>query len=272
MNLKKLLQNDRRRAILSELAAHPNITTYKVAKKVFGDGVKYYKACEFHLKKLRRAGIVGCKKERRKDCWFITDKGKILCFSAGLPLPSQKTEELISLIPLYATGLSDENLRELERLLLDPVVQVFEKVLQKFNVECLGERTSLQLDPWTFCIVMKLYEREKELRREYFNAVEKIRAEWFDFVKWLEGFKNGREVIKLLEDPNEAFIMLSMVEKEGLTKYFEELAQWFEKHKEKLYPHKILELEYFLMEELPINSIINAYYMYKHEVKGESRP
>jgi hypothetical protein len=267
-NLKVLLENERRRAILQELAAHHGLTTYAVAKKVFGDGVKYYKACEFHLEKLRRAGIVGRKKESGKDCWFITDNGKTLCFSAGLPLPSQKTEELINLMPLYATGLSDENLDELKRLLIDPVVKVFERVLQRFNIEYLGDGMPLQLDPWTFCVAMTMYKREKELHSEYLRTIEKIRAEGSNFIKWLKGFKDGMEAIKLFQAPEEAFIILPIVEKEKLAEYFEELANWFEENKEKLYPYKILELREYLTEELPnIRWVINAFSMYEHEVK-----
>jgi DNA-binding transcriptional ArsR family regulator len=258
-----------RRKIVLDLATHPHSTAYQVAKRVFGDGVKFHRKVEFHLGKLKQLGIVESKRMRGRTFYSVTSGGRAKCLNAGLPLPAEESERLLNGLSLYAVKpLPEEKVEEGRMLLTEGVIDTLKEALQSFSREYLDGRRPLELDPWTLCIILNVFEGERALYRSYMHVVERLKgSEKAEFKEWLkrEGFKDYEVVEETLEDPSRNLLILRLVESRGLEEGFGKLVEWFNGVKESLYPHRILELYGYLSTytQHHLEWIIDAYSMFE---------
>jgi len=135
----------RRREILAYIAKNPGCNAYEIARDVYGNPpLKYYKSVTFHLDKIREVSkrlsgspygpLLEEKEEEGVIKIWLTEKGLDLCRAEGIEAPTGRAEEFIRQFhQRLKFPLTPDKIRELRRLLSDPVMDALEAINQEWT-------------------------------------------------------------------------------------------------------------------------------------------
>lgn len=156
-----------RRQILQYLENYPKATPYQIAKAIYRNVQAGYKITKKHLTDFEKLGVIRLETKGKISHYFFTERGRMLCKTAGLILPSTRAEEIIMGLNRYVRGpLTNGDVKKLRALLTDDVIDTMEEIFKNFKWQ-------KSADYWP-----KLTPPPKEVKKWF--------APWFKFVKALE--------------------------------------------------------------------------------------
>jgi len=243
LNTKKRGGRSRQQILLYLYQNEPS-TPYSIAKDVFGDWLKFYPTTQYHLNLLKKANLVTVESEDKKENKiFLTSLGKEVAQKIAKEAEKSKRDKILKEIRIL---LGDEKVDEKimaegEKLLTDKVIDALVKILTSKPLSDLlpkPVRRFEDIDPISICVVLSLYQDELKFEKVQDKKTLKV----IEQLSYL--LPEDKKNIKL------NLPILSLVREMGVEKELNELVNWINKVRKRMFICK--HLDYW------INSIANA--------------